>query len=300
LLVGQRCSAYDPRVADQASEAGGIGFKLLVGSEIAGGMVACGLLILRWTDPGPWRLFIADQGVADLLTATIGSVIGAGLAVLVAYSVLRAQVVADQKLARETRTAEVIHDVAGELAVWVSGLTNPSDSSQRGRLPSDGPRPVLRALTSRRDLLEHNGIGSLDALSEAVRQLERDRESLVRCEASIKKRAPKRPKVLLADHLRLGLALAVEINTEWSKISAELDRIAAYARELAGWKAGEKVAPFEFEPGKRVAEMSVVEERLHKKGFVIPRDKNLEALGYYTDWMTFPDAPPEGTSTETS
>jgi hypothetical protein len=65
-------------------------------------------------------------------------------------------------------------------------------------------------------------------------------------------------------------------------------------------EGGEKVAPFEFEPGKRVAEMSVVEERLHKKGFVIPRDKNLEALGYYTDWMTFLDTPPEGTSTETS
>ncbi|MFB6724223.1 hypothetical protein ACFCV3_28860 [Kribbella sp. NPDC056345] len=273
---------------------GGIGLKLALGSALVILLTAVGLLLLRCTKPGVWNELTSNQSLANAVITIGGSIMGAGIAVLLAYGILRAQIVADRTLAADSHALEVIHDVAGELAVWVAGFTKPKPTSGGKTKPvSTGSDAAIRALTSRRDFLASAGIMSSDDLLAAIQQLESDRIDIVEFCDSIERRGSTPEDV--GSFFSLGIDVSIEADSEWKKVEAEVVRLSSHVRDLAIWSTGLEPPSYKFEHGTRISSMVEIEMRLVAKGHQISRDEWQVWAGSYD---AYPDS--EGDNTKGS
>lgn len=269
-------------MGDSGRAGGRLALHLALGATVLIALIAGVLWLVHWASPGVWTTITNDQGLADIVISSVATLIGSGLAVLVAYAVLRAQMVADRTLAFDVSVAEIAHDVAGELAAWVDGMTEPR-AGRADRLPGEGAA-VMRALVSRKDLLSHNGVASVPHLIEAVRQLERDRVQLILLEKSIGKRLSEGAGDNLGKVASALLHLSADFADQWSeRIQPVLDEVKAHSRTLSEWRPGQGAPHFEFTPGTRVDSVVEIDSRLREKGLQFPRDEVAEAFGFYDD-----------------
>lgn len=253
---------------------------LTLGSILAIALTVSSLLLLRCTKPGAWRNLTNDEGLAAITIALGGSIIGSGIAILLAYGILRAQIVADRTLAADSHAMEVVHDLAGELAVWVAAFKKPKLGTGEPAAQSPGLDGAIRTLTSRRDFLDSVGLKSSDHLLQAIQQLDGDRSKLIAGCRSIQERGVAPSEI--ADYFQISWDLDFEVDVEWAKIQTELNAISAHIRDLAAWNKSGDQPGYSFRPGTRVSVIDI-EKRLLAKGHQITRDPWQELAGAYGD-----------------
>jgi hypothetical protein len=237
---------------------------------------------------------LSDQGIADLIIATVGAFLGAIIAFALALWIFRGQVRADKELARSERVTDAAHEIAGQLTLWAETVTMPrigdgSSSARRGALlPMVGGEttgPVILSLVQRQALLMKAGFQeSVQNLAVALTAFERAKNDLATTAALLWLKSdwhdePPNSDIGFLRTSIAGLRVQRTIRDIWIKDFAPvIDKLSRAANMLAAWAAGDTipVIAIEFDFSDLDTMSNLFRERLTEEGFtVLPDDQGL-------------------------